>query len=93
MGEILKKTQTGDRPEFDSPAEDDADSQLNLTPLRVDFVSTRGVLRAYEARPGYLEIAPHDSEVWGDYSKELGRRAARMVARVNRTLKDSSMGN
>lgn len=89
MGEILKKIQSSGEPELGHDLADEVDPRLRIHLSHVDFVSTRGVFRAYEDAPGQLEIAPNNSEVWGDYNRELGRRATQTLIRTNRMLDEA----
>ncbi|HEY5695223.1 MAG TPA: hypothetical protein VIQ80_00085 [Candidatus Saccharimonadales bacterium] len=89
MGEIPKRTQIDDRPEYTDESSDPADRRLKFSLRHVDFVSPLGAFRAQRNQPG-LELAPNNSEAWQDWRVDLGRRIARTARQADELLAEAS---
>jgi hypothetical protein len=86
MSETLKQNQSNDSPENGESFDDEVPRRLRIRLSYIDFVSPAGALRARADQPGQLELAPANSEVWGDWREDLGRRIARTAAQADELI-------
>jgi hypothetical protein len=89
MSETLKQKQPNDSPE-NGESFDEVPRRLRVRLSSIDFVSPAGAFRARRDRPGQLELAPSDSEVWQDWRDDLGRRIARTAAQADELIGSAS---
>lgn len=86
MSEILKQGQSNGSPENGESFDEEVPRRLRVQLSYIDFVSPAGALRARADQPGQLELAPANSEVWGDWREDLSRRIARTAARADELI-------
>jgi hypothetical protein len=86
MSETLKQNQSNDSPENGESFDDEVPRRLRIRLSYIDFVSPAGALRARPDQPGQLELAPANSEVWGDWREDLSRRIARTAAQADELI-------